>query len=108
MTKDRVRELNLRGGSLVLVGALVAMGAPSALGQGIVATQGIIAAPAAGTDVKVPEFDVVSVKQDKSGTGMIRLMSKPDGYSATNVPAKLLIQVAYGIREDLISDAPGW
>jgi uncharacterized protein (TIGR03435 family) len=108
MTKDNVRELNLRGGSLVLVAALVAIGAPSALGQGIVATQGIIASPAAGTDVKVPEFDVVSVKQDKSGTGMMRLMSNPDGYSATNVPAKLLIQVAYGIREDLISGTPGW
>jgi uncharacterized protein (TIGR03435 family) len=108
MTKDRVRELNLRGGSLVLVAALVAIGAPSALGQGIVATQGIIASPAAGADVKVPEFDVVSVKQDKSGTGMMRLMSRPDGYSATNVSAKLLIQVAYGIREDLISGAPGW
>jgi uncharacterized protein (TIGR03435 family) len=108
MTKHNVRELNLRGGSLLLVAALVATGAPSALGQGIVATQGIIASPAAGTDVKVPEFDVVSVKQDKSGTGMMRLMAKPDGYSATNVPAKLLIQVAYGIREDLISGAPGW
>jgi uncharacterized protein (TIGR03435 family) len=108
MTKDDVRKLNLRGGSLILVSALIAIGAPSVLGQGIVATQGIIASPAAGTDVKVPEFDVVSVKQDKSGTGMMRLMSKPDGYSATNVSAKLLIQVAYGIREDLISGAPGW
>jgi uncharacterized protein (TIGR03435 family) len=108
MTKDNERELNLRGGSLVLLAALAAIGAPSALGQGIVATQGIIASPAAATDIKVPEFDVVSVKQDKSGTGMMRLMSKPDGYSATNVSAKLLIQVAYGIREDLISGAPGW
>jgi uncharacterized protein (TIGR03435 family) len=108
MTNEGVRELILRRGLSLLVTALVVIAAPSARSQGIVGTQGVIASPATITDIKVPEFDVVSVKQDKSGTGMMRLMSRPDGYSATNVSAKLLIQVAYGIREDLISDAPRW
>lgn len=108
MTKDAVRKLSLRSGLLLLVAALMVIAVPSAQSQGIVATQGVIVSPAIVTDIKVPEFDVVSVKQDKSGTGMMRLMFKPDGYSATNVSAKLLIQVAYGIREDLISGAPGW
>lgn len=64
---------------------------------------------AAGTaDAKVPVFDVVSVKPDKSVSGMIRVMTKPDGYSATNISLKMLLQAAYGIREDLISGAPSW
>jgi uncharacterized protein (TIGR03435 family) len=108
MTKDGVHKLSPRRGLSFLVAALVVIAVPSARSQGIVATQRAITSPAAVTGIKVPEFDVVSVKQDKSDTGMMRLMSKPDGYSATNVSAKLLIQVAYGIREDLISGAPGW
>lgn len=108
MTNDGVRKLNPRRGLSLLVAASVVIAVPSARSQGIIATQGAIASPATVTDIKVPEFDVVSVKQDKSGTGMMRLMFKPDGYSATNVSAKLLIQTAYGIREDLISGAPGW
>jgi len=35
-------------------------------------------------------------------------MGKPDGYSASNVSLKMLVQSAYGIREDLISGAPSW
>jgi uncharacterized protein (TIGR03435 family) len=39
---------------------------------------------------------------------MVRIMAKPDGYSASNVSLKMLVQSAYGIREDLVSGAPGW
>ena len=35
-------------------------------------------------------------------------MAKPDGYAASNVSLKMLIQGAYGIREDLVSGAPNW
>jgi len=62
----------------------------------------------ATTDVKIPLFDVVSVKPNKSDNGMMRIMFNADGYSATNVSPKMLIQVAYGIRQDLISGGPGW
>jgi uncharacterized protein (TIGR03435 family) len=66
------------------------------------------AAPAVASEVKLPPLDVVSVKPNKSGSGGMRIMFNSDGYSATNVSAKMLIQMAYGIREDLISGAPGW
>jgi uncharacterized protein (TIGR03435 family) len=56
----------------------------------------------------VPAFDVVSIKPNKSDSGMVRIMGKPDGYAASNVSLKMLIQSAYGIREDLISGAPSW
>lgn len=57
---------------------------------------------------KVPEFAVVSVKPDKSGTMMVRLMFQPDGFSATNVSLKQLILLTWGINEDRISGAPSW
>jgi uncharacterized protein (TIGR03435 family) len=106
MTKDGVRKLNLRRRVLLLMAGLVAVAA-SALGQGS-AAPGVTASTDATAEIKVPEFDVVSVKPDKSGTGMMRIRSTSDGYSATNVSPKLLIQMAYGIRQDLISGAPGW
>jgi uncharacterized protein (TIGR03435 family) len=84
---------------LLLIAGLMAIGGSSVRGQ----------EPSAATvDVKLPAFDVVSIKPNKSGGGMIRVMNRPDGYSASNISLKMLIQAAYGIREDLISGAPGW
>lgn len=60
------------------------------------------------TDVAVPAFDVVSIKQDKSDSRMIRVRNTTDGYSASNISLKMLLQAAYGIREDLISGVPNW
>jgi uncharacterized protein (TIGR03435 family) len=57
---------------------------------------------------KLPEYDVASVKPNKSGDRMMRIMNRPDGFSCTNIPLKTLIGNAYGIRQDLISGGPGW
>jgi uncharacterized protein (TIGR03435 family) len=59
-------------------------------------------------DVKVPAFDVASVKQNKGDSGMMRVMTKPDGFSCDNISLKNLISNAYGIRQELISGGPGW
>ncbi len=108
MMKRVVQKLNFsRGLLLVLAGAMAIM-APSMLGQTSVLSGGIAPLAVGAADVKVPEFDVVSVKQNKSADGRMRIMFTPDGYSATNVSAKQLIQMAYGIRQDLISGGPGW
>lgn len=58
--------------------------------------------------IKLPSYDVASVKENKSGNGMMRIMSKPDGFSCTNISLKNLISDAYSIRQDLISGGPGW
>jgi uncharacterized protein (TIGR03435 family) len=107
MMKRVVQKLSFSRGLLFVVAGSIAVAAPIMLGQAA-ATSGGAAPPSATEDVKVPVFDVVSVKPDKSVSGMIRVMAKPDGYSATNVSLKMLLQGAYGIREDLISGAPGW
>jgi uncharacterized protein (TIGR03435 family) len=58
-------------------------------------------------DAKPLAFDVVSVRQSKPDS-KVRVRTLPDGYSATNLPLKAIISNAYGIRQDLISGAPGW
>ena len=63
----------------------------------------------AAADAKPLTYDVVSVKPNKSGPGMMRVMNQPDRYSATNVGLKQIIQNAYGLKmPDMISGLPGW
>ncbi len=107
MTERSVPKLNFCGSLLLLVAGSMAVFVPSVVGQTSAAPGGA-AQPDVTADVKVPPFDVVSVKPNKSDSGMVRIMAKPDGYSASNVSLKMLIQAAYGIREDLISGAPSW
>ncbi len=62
----------------------------------------------ADANVNLPEYDVASVKENKSDARMMRIMNTPDGFSCTNIPLTTLIGDAYGIRQDLISGGPGW
>ncbi len=73
----------------------------------------VMAVPAFGQEAaagaKAPAFEVVSIKPNKSGPGMMRVMSGGDRYSTTNISLKGLIRNAYGIKmDDLISGLPGW
>jgi uncharacterized protein (TIGR03435 family) len=95
-------KMGLSGRLLVVAAALLAVAMPIAFGQETVAPQ------AANPVARPIEFDVVSIKPDKSESGMIRMMNKPDGYSATNVTLKMVLEMAYGIKEDLISGEPSW
>lgn len=58
--------------------------------------------------IKLPEYDVASVKENKAGDHMMRIMNTPDGFSCTNIPLTTIIGIAYGVRQDLISGGPGW
>ena len=107
MTESATRKLNLMKVPWLLLAAWMVAAVPSVLGQAGAAPSGG-AAPVVDAAIKLPTFDVVSVKPNKSDTGMMRVMNKPDGYTATNVTLKMLIQMAYGIREDLISGGPSW
>lgn len=59
-------------------------------------------------DVALPAFDVVSIKENRTGPGIMRLMMKPDAYEAVNLPFKDIVAQAYGIRQDLIFGLPEW
>lgn len=66
------------------------------------------ATTAADPNPKLPEYDVASVKVNKSGEGNMSWGDTPDGFSCTNTTLKMLVEYAYGIRSDLISGGPGW
>jgi uncharacterized protein (TIGR03435 family) len=66
-------------------------------------------AQGAAVDAKPLTYDVVSVKQNKSGPGMMRIMMGADRYATTNVGLKSIIQNAYGLKmPDMVSGLPGW
>jgi len=56
----------------------------------------------------LPVYDVVSVKPNKSNGNNIRISFNDDSFEATNAPLKVILQIAYGIRQDLISGGPEW
>jgi uncharacterized protein (TIGR03435 family) len=64
--------------------------------------------PKVSSGLKVPQFDVASVKKNKSDSHMMQIMMKADGFRCENISLKTLITNAYGIRQDLISGGPGW
>jgi uncharacterized protein (TIGR03435 family) len=92
----------------IFVGLMAcALGINAAHAQAFPMNLGANDTPAAA-DVKVPAFDVASIKQNKGDSGMMRVMTKPDGFSCENSSLKDLISNAYGVRQDLISGGPGW
>jgi uncharacterized protein (TIGR03435 family) len=64
-------------------------------------------APAASAAAKLPAYDVVAIKPNKSGSGSLDVESNVDTYNAKNITVKGLLEEAYGIRRDLISGVPG-
>ncbi len=56
-----------------------------------------------------PEFEVASIKLNKSNDGFIRIMPARGGrFTATNVPLQILITIAYRIKDFQLSGAPPW
>jgi bla regulator protein BlaR1 len=63
------------------------------------------AAPAIGSQA----FEVASVKPNKSGDGRIGFQIQPGGrFTATNVPVRELIRMAYGIQSFQLVGGPDW
>jgi uncharacterized protein (TIGR03435 family) len=55
-----------------------------------------------------PTFEVASVKVNTSGDVEGTIGPRPGGYAATNVPLRLLIVRAYGLRAFQVVGGPGW
>lgn len=64
-------------------------------------------AQADSTAAKLPVYDVVSIKQNKSGDGNYLFRTGDDSFTATNIPLAILISNAYDIKPDLISGVRG-
>jgi uncharacterized protein (TIGR03435 family) len=54
------------------------------------------------------KFDVISIKPDKSDSGILMFNNTPDGFQARGFTVQMLIHAAYGFDDNLVSGAPGW
>jgi uncharacterized protein (TIGR03435 family) len=99
--------LDLHRKSGLLAAAMIAVAAPVAFGQANSVQNGALP-PAANAYAKLPGFEVASIKPNKSGSRVMSLQFTPDGFTAMNIPLKLLIREAYGVEEAQISGAPAW
>src|SRR5262249_19344366 len=92
--------------SLILIGPIV--------GGAVTAPPTATASQAPGrTPLSTPDsqvaFQVVSVKQNVSGGVFARVdLRSPGRFSAVNVPAALLIRIAYGLSEFEVVGGPSW
>jgi uncharacterized protein (TIGR03435 family) len=56
-----------------------------------------------------PEFEVASIKLNKSGDSRVMVMPARGGrFTATNIPLEYLVTAAYGIKGFQLSGAPAW
>jgi uncharacterized protein (TIGR03435 family) len=95
---------------LLFAVGLTVFAATVAFGQ-MTAVQTGTAAEAQSAAVKIPEFAVVSVKQDKSATGFFHAGNSPEGISVQNASALMVIRWAYGMfssLDDKFIGVPTW
>ena len=56
-----------------------------------------------------PQFEVASIKPDKSASQGMRLMMQPGGrFVGNNLTVKFLVEYAYDIKDSQLSGAPSW
>lgn len=63
---------------------------------------------AADPNIKLPDFDVVSVRENKGESHMMRSQYTADGINFENISIKNLIASAYNVKLYLISGGPSW
>src|SRR6266566_4643314 len=105
MTERRAPDLGLSRKLLLGAAGFVAVVVPIVFGL-------LQATPSRGASqdaaASTPGYEVASIKPNKSGTNMVRLMFTPDGLSATNGTLQMLINAAFGVEPNQVSGAPSW
>jgi uncharacterized protein (TIGR03435 family) len=65
-------------------------------------------APAPPWDAPHLQFDVASVKSNKSGPNMMSMRTLPTSFNVTNMPLRTLIVQAYRVSGYQLTGGPGW
>jgi uncharacterized protein (TIGR03435 family) len=68
----------------------------------------VLAQSPAAASAPAPAFEVVSIKPNKGGMGVMIRMAPGGRFEATNITVKLLLEEAYHVKDSQISGAPGW
>ncbi|MGB7281171.1 MAG: M56 and DUF3738 domain-containing protein [Candidatus Acidiferrum sp.] len=107
MTEGVAKRLNF--GRRLLLGAagLLAVAAPVVFGA-LHARQGAADTQAQDSTGPAPTYEVASIKPNKSGLNMVRMMFTPDGLNSNGATLDMLIKSAYGIEDNQISGEPSW
>jgi bla regulator protein blaR1 len=106
MTQPVVRTLDLRKKVLLALATVVAMATPILFGLAGGVRQSVIP-QSADAAKETFSYEVASIKPEKTGSMMFKILNTPDGFSASTT-VQMLIRVAYGIEDNQISGAPGW
>jgi bla regulator protein blaR1 len=59
-------------------------------------------------DTKLPEFEVATIKLNKSGDLGGRFAFTANGFSGEDIPLTMLLKLAYGVEDDQIVGVPSW
>jgi len=65
-------------------------------------------APAPSPQASAPTYDVVSIKQNKSGSGSMSIGGEANSFKGTNLTLTDLLINSYDIRAELIYGLPAW
>lgn len=75
---------------------------------GLVLTLLLPVASAQKPMVKLPSFDVVSIRPNNTGSGSIRVSIDDDHFEMTNVTFAIMLMNAYNLRPAQLSNLPSW
>ena len=95
----------------LLLGAAALAGMATPIVLGLVSTAPGRAQSPIQTATATPptfEYEVASIKPNKSGAGNISNRTSDDGLTITNFPLSRLIQLAFGVPDYQISGSPNW
>jgi uncharacterized protein (TIGR03435 family) len=79
-----------------------------ALSSILLALASVVASAQTAVPAAVPVYDAAVIKPNKSGSGSTMINTRDDTFAVTNGSLKLLLVMAYGIRDGLISGLPAW
>ncbi|MGB7266478.1 MAG: M56 family metallopeptidase [Terracidiphilus sp.] len=111
MTEQGARKLSSSRRLLLAMTGALALTVPLMLGlvraqNGSANSAGLAEAPH-GT-MKLPKFDVVSIKPYGPSQMMIRIDTKPDGISVSGMPMHMIVREAFGVTNDRLLGEPDW
>jgi bla regulator protein BlaR1 len=115
--KERILHIMTRQPGIALnlwqktaLAATVALMLAAPIGIGVV--HGQAAAPPTSAPsskaVDLPKYEVASIKPYKADDFRVRIMLTPDGISFHGVPARMMLQQAFGVEDDRILGEPAW
>jgi uncharacterized protein (TIGR03435 family) len=107
MTERVVEKLEWSRRLFLTAAGVLAIAAPVVFGL-LNTSKGSAQSTAQSAPTATFEYEVASIKPNKSDSGSSRFMFSPDSISATNVSLRLLFRNAYGVQDHQLAGLPSW